>query len=130
LTVPAERQVQHFNSFSLLQVPLGIGKTWGKGSLQSHLLVGGVANLSFARQGRTLYQAELIDYDDASSTIWTDKLSFSALWSGGLSYRITDRLGVVTLLQYQHSLSNWSTEQGITMRPSIFNWSLGVKYSW
>ena len=129
LTVPAERQVQHFNSFSLLQVPLGIGKTWGKGRLQSHLLVGGVANLSFARRGRTLYQAELIDYDNSSSAIWTDKLSFSALCSGGLSYSITDRLGVVTVIQYQHSLSNWSTEEGITMRPSILNWSLGVNYS-
>ena len=129
LTVPAERKVQHFNSFSLLQVPLGIGKTWGKGSWQSHLLVGGVANLSFAKQGRTLYQAELIDYNDVSSSIWTDKLSFSAMLRGGLSYRITDRLSVVTLVQYQRSLSNWSTEQGITMRPNILNWSLGVNYS-
>lgn len=129
LTVPAERQVQHYNSFSLLQMPLGIGKTWGKGRLQSHLLVGGVANLSFSRQGRTLYQAELIDYDDSSSTIWTDKLSFSAMLSGGLSYRITDRLGLVTLVQYQHSLSNWSTEQEITMRPRILNGSLGINYS-
>ena len=129
LTVPAERKVRHYNSFSLLQVPLGIGKIWQNGSLQSHLLVGGVANLSFSKQGRTLYQAELIDYDYSSSTIWTDKLSFSAMLSGGLSYRITDRLGIMTVVQYQQSLSNWSTEEGITMRPSILNWSLGVNYS-
>lgn len=128
LTVTAERKVQHFNSFSLVQVPLGIGKTWGKGSLQPHLLVGGVANLSFSKQGRTLYQAELIDYDDSSS-IWTDQLSFSAMLSGGLNYRITDRLGMMMVIQYQHSLSNWSTEQGITMRPSILNGSFGVNYS-
>ncbi|MEL6836055.1 MAG: hypothetical protein AAFP77_23865 [Bacteroidota bacterium] len=130
LIVPAERRVQHFNSFTLIQVPLAIGKSWGKGNLQSHLLLGGIANLSLSRQGQTLFQAELVDYDDDNGPeIWSSKLGFGAMLSGGLSYRLTDRLGLLTTLQYQRSLTNWSVEDGVRMRPSILNWSFGVRYS-
>ncbi len=129
LTVPAERRVQHFNSLSLLQVPIGIGKTWGNGRWQSHLLVAAVVNFSFTREGRMVYQSELVDYSGSSLEFWSDKLGFSAMLSGGLRYRITDRLGLMTMLQYQHSLSNWSTEAGITMRPHMLNWSFGASYS-
>lgn len=129
LTVIAERKVRHFNSFRLLQMPLGVGKTWESGKLQSHVFVGGVASLSFSRQGRTLYQAAVVDYDDSSAAIWTDKLTLSAMLGGGLSYRVTNRLGVMTMVQYEHSLSNWSAEQGITMQPRMLSWSLGIHYA-
>lgn len=129
LGVTANRQVQHFNSFSVLQVPFGIGKTWGEGSLQTHLLVGGVANISFSDKGRTLYQTELIEYNSPSADFWNGNLKFGAMLGGGLSYRITEKFDIISLIQYQHSLSNWSEEQGTIMRPRIFNWSVGVKYS-
>lgn len=129
LIVPAERRVQHYNSLSLLQIPVSIGKSWGAKRWQSHLMVGGVANISFSKTGRTLYQNELVDYNDSSTGIWSNKLGFSATLSAGLSYRITDDLGIVTMLQYQRSLSNWSTEENTTMQPHILNWSFGASYS-
>lgn len=129
LEVTANRQVQHYNSFSVLQVPFGMGKTWEGSSLQAHLLVGGVANISFSDKGRTLYQTELIEYNSPSADFWTDNFKFGAILSGGLSYRITEKFGLISLFQYQHSLSNWSQEQGIVMRPRILNVSVGVKYS-
>ena len=129
LTVPSERRVQHFNSFHVFQIPLAIGKSWGSGKLQSHVLVGGVANVSFSQAGRTLYQAELLDYDDSSTGIWSDEFGFSAMLSTGLRYQLTSRVGLITNLQYQYSLTNWSVEENIRMRPSILNWSFGASYS-
>lgn len=129
LNVPAERRVRHFNTMTLLQLPVGIGKSWSEGRWQTHLLVGAVANLSFTRSGRTIFQDELLDYNGSAPDIWSDQLSFSALLSGGLRYRLTDRLGLITTFQYQYSLTNWSAEAGVSMRPHILNWSVGVGYA-
>ncbi len=129
LTVSPEREVRHFNSFTLLQVPVAVGKSWGEKKWKTHLMVGAVANLSFSRMGRTLFANKVVDFDNDRPNIWSDKLGFNAMLGTGLSYQLTDRLGVMTVFQYQRSLGNWSAEEGITMRPHILNWSFGANYS-
>jgi len=127
--VPAERRVEHYNSIRLLQIPVSIGKSWGKDKWQSHILVGGFFNIPLSVTGRTLYQGEVVDYDDTSTAIWSNKLGFGASLSTGLNYQLTDKLGLMTTLQFQQNLTNWSAEPGVTIRPSILNWSLGARYS-
>lgn len=129
LTIATEREVQHFNSFSLLQLPFAVGKSWGEKKWRTHLMLGGVASLSFSRTGRTLYAGKVADFDNDRPSIWSDKIGFNAMLGAGFSYNFTDRFGLVTMLQYQRSLSNWSLEEGVTMRPHILNWSFGAKYS-
>lgn len=129
LTVNPEREVRHFNSFTLFQVPVAVGKSWGEKKWQTHLMLGAVANLSFSRMGRTLFANKVADFDNDRPNIWSDKLGFNAMFGTGLSYQLTDRLGVMTVFQYQRSLGNWSAEEGVTMRPHILNWSFGAKYS-
>ncbi|MEL6357008.1 MAG: hypothetical protein AAFQ37_08780, partial [Bacteroidota bacterium] len=129
LMVLAERRVQHYNSMRLFQIPISIGKSWGNDRWQSSVLVGGIINIPLSITGRTLYQGEVVDYDDASMEIWSNKLGFGATLSGGLNYKLTDRFGVTTMLQFQQSITNWSAEQEVNIRPSVLNWSLGLSYT-
>lgn len=128
LTVSAQRDVQHYNSFRLIQFPVLLGKRWDYGKWQTHLQVGGAAHLLLQSSGRTLYQSEIIDYKNSNLQIWSDELGFSVMLGAGMSYQINKNISLLGGLQYQQSVTNWSMEAGVNMRPQIFNLSLGASF--
>lgn len=111
-------------------MPVALGKSWGTKKWRSHFLLGGRANLSFSRTGRTVFNSVLIEYDGALPAVLSDQLSFGLMVGTGLGFQLNDHLRVMTSLQYQRHLNNWTTEEGVRMRPGVLNASVGVRYSW
>ncbi len=122
-------KIKHFNKIKLYQIPIAIGKTWGSEKWQTGLLMGGTFNIYSENKGRTLYQGQVLDYDDTVTEFMTNQWGIQATLVGRLTYKISDHLGLTSGIQIQKSLNNWSKEQNTTMRPTIFNLELGLSYS-
>ncbi len=129
LNVPARRVVCHHNTVRLYQIPFAVGKTWASKKWQTDVMLGGAITVLSNNNGRTLYQGEIVDYDDTSTGFLSTRGKLHALLAGRLTYAITKNMGITTGIQFQKSLSNWSREQNIRMRPNILNLELGLKYS-
>lgn len=129
VNVPANRVVRHHNQAQLLQIPLAVGKTWRSRNWQADLLVGGALTVYTQHRGRTLYRGELQDYAGSSTDFINNQWQFSTLFAGRLTYRINKHLGITAGVQWQRSLSNWSTETNISMHPRVISGSLGITYS-
>jgi len=129
LTVPADRVVRHHNQAQLIQIPLAVGKTWLHRNWQGDLLAGGALAVYTHHQGRTLYREELQDYAGPTTEFSDNQWQFSVVLAGRLTYRINEHLGITAGVQWQRSLSNWSTETNISMHPRVVSGSLGITYS-
>ncbi|MCB0584506.1 MAG: hypothetical protein KDD06_04160 [Phaeodactylibacter sp.] len=129
LTVPAKRTVRHYNTTQLFQIPLAIGKTWTVRSWQADVFIGSTLNIFSANKGRTLYQGELLDYDEASTGFANNQWKFHGMLMGRLTYMLGNYVGITGGIQFQKSLSNWSTEQNIQMRPHVIIGTIGLQYA-
>lgn len=128
VNVPAVRTVRHYNQTRLYQIPLAVGKTWTFKNWQADVLFGGSLNFLSENKGRTLYLGEIQDYDGAATDFLENQWNLHGLLMGRLSYRINDHFGLTTGVQFQKSLTNWSTESNIQMRPNVLNWEVGMNY--
>lgn len=129
LNVPATRIVAHYNTSRLYQIPIAAGKTWGFKNWQADVLLGGTINIFTNNKGRTLYQGEIVDYNDASTPFLDNRWTINGLLTGRMTYQISERFGITAGIQFQKSLSNWSGEDNIQMRPAIWTGELGVSFS-
>jgi hypothetical protein len=105
-----------------------VGKTWQKNRFQADLYLGAAVNLWSQNQGRSLLQGQILDYEGSSNAVINNEWALHALFGSRLSYRLSDRVGLSTGIQLQKSLSNWSSENTVKMRPGIFNWHMGMSY--
>ena len=128
VTVPATRSITHFNATELYQAQLALGRTWTHGRLQADALVGASINLLTHNQGRTLYQGEVKSYAGAATDFLANQGKLNGLISGRLTYRLSERWGLVAGLQLQQSLLNWSLEPGTPMHPTVMGMELGLSY--
>ena len=128
LLVPAEVRIRHYNTVQLYQMPLTIGKWWQKGRWSTDVHLGTAVNVLTRQSGRTLYQGEVVYYQEASPEIIQSQWRIHALAASSLSYRLGKRLDLSTGIQIQRSLMNWSNESGIKMHPMIYSLELGCRY--
>ena len=130
LSVYAERKIRHFNRTRIFQIPFAVGKAWISKSekLQLDVLVGGSFNIMSNNAGRTFYQGGIQNYNSSSNNFLSKKMKFNTLLGGRLTYYLNSNLGIMTGFQFQKSISNWSIEQDIKVRPSWVNLSLGLAY--
>ncbi|HKK89171.1 MAG TPA: hypothetical protein VJ917_09995, partial [Saprospiraceae bacterium] len=119
---------KHYNTTRLLQLPLAMGKIWQKNRFQTDLFLGTAVNLSTHSEGRTLYKDQVVNYEGASNAIISNQWSLHALLGSRLTYYINDHVGISTGFQCQKSLTNWSNEENVSMRPMIINWHVGTNY--
>ncbi|MCB9263458.1 MAG: hypothetical protein H6558_00380 [Lewinellaceae bacterium] len=129
LTVPAKRTVRHYNTTQLFQIPLAIGKTWAVKSWQADVFIGSTLNIFSANEGRTLYQGELLDYDGTHTGFANNRWKIHGMLMGNLTYRLSNHVGITGGIQFQKSLSNWSTEQNIQMHPHVIIGKIGLQYT-
>jgi hypothetical protein len=129
VSVNAERQVIHYNTTRLIQVPLAVGKSWRWGRWQADLMVGGVLNVQSMNRGRTLFEGELVDYDDSSTDFMSNQWKVHGMGAANITYRVTEQFGITGGFQFQKSISNWSTEENISMRPYLFGAQVGLTYT-
>jgi hypothetical protein len=127
--VTAERRIRHYNNIQLYQIPIAVGKSWSYQKWQAYALVGGSLNVYTMNTGRTVYEGDVLDYSDTSTPFLKNQWKFNAQFTWRLSYRLADQLSVLAGVQFQKSLSDWSTEQNVQMRPGIINYELGLSYS-
>lgn len=129
LTVPAERRIRHFNKTRILQIPFALGRTWALKKWQADVLLGGALNILSKNTGRTLYQGEIQAFNGSSTNFINNQMKFNGLVVGRLTYHLKPHIGITSGFQFQKSLSNWSTESDINMRPNIINVDLGITYT-
>ena len=129
LDAPAKRMVRHHNTVRLYQIPFAVGRTWSSEKWQADLMLGGAISVFSENKGRTLYQGEILDYDGTSNSLVSTQGKLHALMAGRITYNLTKKIGITTGVQFQKSISNWSREQNIKMRPNSLNLELGLKYS-
>jgi hypothetical protein len=130
LVVPAKRMVRHHNQIRLIQIPFAVGKTWVSKKWQMDLLVGGSLNVLSKNKGRTLFENEIRDYNGSDTGFFKNQWTVNAMLSGRLTYHLNQHWGLSSGLQFQKSLSNWSTEENVTMRPSVLLLDVGLSYTW
>ncbi len=128
VTVPAQRSITHFNSTELYQAQVAISRTWTTGRLQADVLVGGSVNLFTQNQGRTQYQGELKFYEGAATDFLANQGKLNGLLSGRITYRLSQHWGIVSSLQVQQSLLNWSLEPNVRMYPTVIGMEIGLSY--
>ena len=92
-------------------------------------MLGAVMNVHAANTGRTLFEGELTEYDGASTDFMSNQWTVHGLGAVDATYRITEQIGVTAGVQFQKSISNWSTEEGIGMRPYLFGGQIGLTYT-
>ncbi len=130
LKVPAKRIITHFNSMELYQVQFAIGHTWTASRLRADLLVGGSVNLLTCNRGRSLYEGEPRFYDGAETNFLANQARWAALVQGRLTYQLDPHWGIVSGLQWQQVLQDWSLEPGTRMYPTVMGLDLGLSYQW
>jgi hypothetical protein len=127
LEVPAKRRVRHFNSIQNIQLPIELGKRWSKRRFGAEVAGGPIFNLYSQRRGRNSVNDELLIYGGSGKPIFNNQLHVSAMIAGRIQYRITPMFELSLGIQYQQSISNWSGETGVTMRPQIFLTEIGIR---
>lgn len=129
LSVEAERRIVHYNRTRALKVPLAFGKTWRFKSFQTDVYVGGAIGVLSNNRGRTLLEGAVIDYDGSSTPFIENQWTVDGLMGARLHYLLLEDLAIMTGIQAQKSLTDWSREKDITMRPVSFSWQVGLSYS-
>jgi len=127
--VEAERIIRHYNTTQLFKVSAGIGKSWHFRSFQTDLYLGGALNTVVQNQGRSLYQGEIIDYYGASNSIFQNQMTVDGMVGARLHYFFTRKVGIMTDLQLQRSLMNWSNQEAVNFYPTSFGLQWGLSYS-
>ena len=128
LTVQAERIIRHYNKTQLFQIPFAVGKTWISKKWQADLLLGGSINILSKNKGRTFFAGEIQDYDGAATDFLDNHLKWNAMVGGSVTYQLYKNLGITSGVQFQKSISNWSKESNVQMRPNVLSFQLGVSY--
>jgi hypothetical protein len=130
VSVDAVRNVRHHNRYRLVQVPIAIGKSWRIGGRwQTDLAVGGAINVLAHNQGRSIYQGELQRIDGPATRTIDNRWGLHGLAMARFGYRLNERMGILLEVQYQKSLTNWSSVPNLQMKPRIFNLGLGACYT-
>lgn len=127
VSVGATRNIRHYNQYRILQIPLALGKSWVFGKRwQAGLSVGSAVNVLSQNKGRYIYQGGLREMDGPATALIDNRWGIQGLVMGRVGYQINPRLGVMIEAQYQKSLTNWSNDLGLNMRPEVLNLGIGV----
>lgn len=130
LGVEATRNVRHFNQYRLYQIPLSVGKSWRLwGRWHTGLSVGGAVNIFAHNRGRNVLMGELEDFDGPATPFLDSRWNLHGLATARIGYRINEKWGLLAEASLQKSLTNWSTEANVRMRPEIVNLGIGLYYA-
>lgn len=129
LQLAAQHIIKHYNQTKLYQIPIAVGKTWTFNKLYADLIIGGSVNILSTNNGRTLINEEIQYYRGASNSLLNNQWKINALLAGRLTYQVNTHIGLVSGVQLQKSVMNWSTEQGVRMHPLSVGLELGLSYS-
>ncbi len=127
VSVGATRNIRHYNQYRILQIPLAIGKSWTFGKRwQAGLSVGSAVNVLSQNKGRYIYQGGLQEMDGPDTELIDNRWGIHGLVMGRVGFQMTPHIGVMMEAQYQKSLTNWSNDLGLNMRPEVLNLGIGV----
>lgn len=126
--VDARRIVKHYNSTSLIQMPIALGLSLSNASWSYGIYAGALVNIYSSNSGRTYFNDSVFDYQDSQTDFMSNRWKFNALVAGRISYSLNDRIALSTGIQFQKSMMNWSLEENVKMRPSVYSLSLGCTY--
>ena len=127
--VTAERNVRHHNPYRLVQLPFAVGRKHSISTVDWSYSLGVALNLFSRNEGRILYQGDIVDLEEVEAEILDNQLKWNGFIGTSLSYYLSPRIEIATQVQYQRSLSNWSLEEAVRMRPQQINWSLGLIFT-
>jgi len=126
--VDAKRVVRHYNSIEIIQFPFALGRSFSMNKLEIGIYGGGSLNIQTSAQGKSLFNDSITEYASQDELLISKDLKFSGMLYGRLAYSLSERVSLSLNLQLQRSLTDWSLEDEITMRPVIFSSMLGFEF--
>jgi len=130
VSVDARRNIIHHNQYRIFQVPLLFGRSINfKERWRMNLSLGGALNIHSLNKGRNVYQGELTDFSSSSTEFLDSRFYTHFLTQYDIGYKFNEKWGVLFQMGYQKSLTNWSVESNVQMKPSILNLNIGVYHS-
>lgn len=128
--VDATRNVRHFNRYRVFQVPVAIGKSWKlAGNWYASISIGAAVNIYGYNNGRNVRQGILEDFNSSSTLFMDSRWNLHGLAMAKIGYRINNKWGILAQADMQKSLTNWSKESNIQMKPEIINFGIGLYYA-
>jgi hypothetical protein len=130
VNVNATRRVRHYNQYQLIQIPFAVGRSWSiSQKIFAEVSLGGAVNILAFNKGRSVDQGRIIDFNHSSTPFLDNRWGFHAMGSVKLRYKIHEHVGILLDVGLQKSLSNWSTETNVLMRPMMRHIGLGIFYA-
>lgn len=126
--VEAYRVVRHHNTTRLYQIPLALGKTFEFGKWSTDIYAGGTFNFAAQHQGRTLLNGDVIDINGRSNPILDGRFAVGTMLSGQITYQLNPKLGLGAGIQMQKSITDWSKDDNVNIRPHSIGLELGLRY--
>lgn len=131
VNVSANRRIRHFNRYQVYQIPLSVGKAWSINKKWStEISLGTAVNIYTYSKGRTLYLGDILDFSGSETPFINNRWGIQGLGSVKIHYKINNFLGLLLDGSIQQSLTNWSSEDGVSLLPLNKNIGLGMYYSY
>lgn len=127
--IDAQRKVIHHNTTKLLKVTAAFGKTWQYNAFAIDAYMGLGLGKRISSRGRTLLNDTIIDYAGTTNDFLNNKIIVDGMIGLRVQYTVSPRIGITSGIVMQKSLSNWSNELGVAMRPTVVGVHLGLGYS-
>lgn len=131
INVSANRRVRHFNRYQLYQIPLSMGKAWAiTKKWSTEISLGTAVNIYAYNRGRTLFQGNILDFGGSETPFMDNRWGIEGMASLKIRYKINDQLGLLLDGSIQQSMTNWSTEDKVSLLPVQKSIGLGMYFTY
>lgn len=125
IMVTETRKIVHHNQIRVYNIPILINVRKPIRRLELQAGLGASISIIGRSLGRISYQDEVVDFGP-NNMIYENAAQVLLLGELGINYLFKENLYIGARLNFQQSLSNWSSQDDIIMRPRILNSTLLV----
>jgi len=115
--------VQHYNAYQRINLPIGLGVNIGSNKLNLDLSAGAIINLSSSKTGRE-WNNEVVISEDAM--IYNQGVGFSIYAQTDFNFQIAEKLSLQVSPHLRKAMSNWSSRVGLSQKPMAYGLKIGL----
>lgn len=118
--------VQHFNAYKQINLPIGLGLSLGSKKVNLDLSAGTILNLRSRKVGR-----EWLDEVVASEEVnlYNQNLGLSIFAQTDLNFRLGNKLNLQVSPHIRKSMTNWSVRDGVEQKPLTYGIRTGLNFA-
>ncbi len=118
--------VQHYNAYKQINLPLGLGLSLGSKKLNLDLSAGAIINLRSRKFGREWLNG-IVSSEEAM--IYNQDLGLSLFAQTDVIFKLGNRLNLQVSPHVRKSVSNWSTRVGVEQKPLAYGIRTGLNFA-